>query len=111
MVKGPGLAIYAASFAVVGFIGGALVRPQVHDEFRAPRVAGQPGPVRQVADDAVSQEAEPQRVDPPGAEPPPVEAGVAAGTTGPEASPPNPAVTALGRAIELYRDVLATAVA
>ena len=28
MVKGPGLAIYAASFAVVGFIGGALVRPQ-----------------------------------------------------------------------------------
>ena len=27
MVKGPGLAIYAASFAVVGFIGGALVRP------------------------------------------------------------------------------------
>ena len=103
MVKGPGLAIYAASFAVVGFIGGALVRPQVHDEFRAPRVAGQPGPVRQVADDAVSQEAEPQRVDPLGAEPPPVEAGVAAGTTGPEASPPNPAVTALGRAIELYR--------
>ena len=82
MVKGPGLAIYAASFAVVGFIGGALVRPQVHDEFRAPRVAGQPGPVRQVADDAVSQEAEPQRVDPLGAEPPPVEAGVAAGTTG-----------------------------
>ena len=80
MGKGPGLAIYAASFAVVGFIGGALVgpHPDPHDEFRAPRVAGQPGPIRQVADDAVSQEAEPQRVDPLGAEPPPVEAGVAA---------------------------------
>src|SRR5215203_3370285 len=106
MVKGLGLASYAASFAVVGFIGGAVVGPQpgLQDELRAPRVAGQSGPVRQVADDAVSQGAEPQRLDPLGAEPPPVSAGVAsAGTTGPEAAPPNPAVTALGRAIELYR--------
>ena len=37
MGKGPGLAIYAAPFAVVGFIGGALVGPHPGPHGRAPR--------------------------------------------------------------------------
>ena len=103
MGKGPALAIYAASFAVVGFIGGALVgpRPGPPDELRPHGVGGQSEPIRQVAEDALAQEAEPH---PLAAESAPREPGVAgAGATGPEAAPPNPAVTALGRAIELYR--------
>src|SRR5215207_8499135 len=86
--------------------GGALVgsHPGPEEESRAHRVAGQSEPIRQTEENAVSQEAEPQRVDPLAAESAPAEAGVAsAGATGPEAAPPNPAVTALGRAIELYR--------
>ena len=106
MGKRPGRAIYAVPFVVIGFIGGAVIGPHPgpQDEPRVPPVADQAEPIRQADENAVSQEAEPQRLDPLGAEPPPVSAGVAsAGTTGPEASPPNPAVTALGRAIELYR--------
>ena len=94
------LAMYAASLATIGFIGGAVVGSQS----RAHRVAGQSEPIRQTEENAVSQEAEPQRVDPLAAESAPAEAGVAsAGATGPQAAPPNPAVTGLGLALELYR--------
>ena len=100
------LAMYAASLATIGFIGGAVVgsRPGPEEESRAHRVAGQSEPIRQTEENAVSQEAEPQRVDPLAAESAPAEAGVAsAGATGPQAAPPNPAVTGLGLALELYR--------
>src|SRR5829696_4620084 len=94
------LAMYAASLAIIGFIGGAVVGSQS----RAHRVAGQSEPIRQTEENAVKQEAEPQRVDPLAAESAPAEAGVAsAGATGPQAAPPNPAVTGLGPALELYR--------
>src|SRR5215204_3845257 len=106
MGKGPGQAIYAVPFAVIGFIGGAVVGPHPgpQDEPRVRRVAGQAEPIRQAEENAVSQEAEPQRVDRLAAEPLPVEAGVfSGGAPGSEAVPPNLANTALGRAIELYR--------
>ena len=106
MGKGPGQAIYAVPFAVIGFIGGAVVGPHPgpQDEPRVRRVAGQAEPIRQAEENAVPQEAEPQRVDRLPAEPIPVEAGVfSAGTPGPEAAPPNLPGTALGHAIELYR--------
>ena len=100
------LAMYAASLAIIGFIGGAVVgsHPGPEEESRAHRVAGQSEPIRQSEENAVSQEAEPQRVDPLAAETAPEEAGVAsAGATGPQAAPPNPAVTGLGLALDLYR--------
>jgi soluble lytic murein transglycosylase len=93
------LAMYAASLAIIGFIGGAVVgsHPGPEEESRAHRVAGQSEPIRQSEENAVSQEAEPQRVDPLAAETAPEEAGVAsAGATG-------PAVTGLGLALDLYR--------
>ena len=99
------LAMYAASLATIGFIGGAVVgsHPDPEEQSRAHRVAGQSEPIRQTEENAVSQEAEPQRMDPLGAESAPAEAGVAsAGATGPQAAPPK-AVTGLGLALELYR--------
>ena len=86
------LAMYAASLATIGFIGGAVVgsHPDPEEESRAHRVAGQSEPIRQTEENAVSQEAEPQRMDPLAAESAPAEAGVAsAGATGPQAAPPN----------------------
>jgi soluble lytic murein transglycosylase len=99
------LAMYAASLATIGFIGGAVVgsHPGPEEESRAHRVAGQSEPIRQTEENAVSQEAELQRMDPLAAESAPAEAGVtSAGATGPQAAPPK-AVTGLGLALELYR--------
>ena len=101
MAKGPGLAMYAASFAVVGFIGGALVGPHparrkssalnellvnLSRSGRLKRTPYRKKPSRSAWIRLLPRARPRRRVSP------------APGLLGRQAAPPNPAVTALGLA-------------